>query len=251
MKLRKRFIYFFLGFGLGIILVIFLFKGRGLEWLPSNRVLYAINESTIFISKYNNCLLKCKGINKDEIFNLLENGEVNFSNSKTKDPIKNYVIEHLDLKLTFSLDLKDSVSELINLTSINSCDCKDTSKVMVTLNMSNNMILSKLKLKAINQKDRFNCQVKCLNLSNKIIDLVFEKGKVLFEYSLPKLKPNPLYFIVIEIEKMNYLILVEEGATKIRFKNIELISKDKLTDKSTFTKRLKGLFNSDNCLCED
>ena len=249
MNFRKRLTYYLIGFGIGIIMVYFLFKGRGMEWTPNNRVLNTISSCKILISDKIKCLINCNEIQIENIFNLLENGDVNFSESQTKKRIKNYIIEHDKLKVNFSLNKVDSIAELININTSSNCNCMDSSNSnLQPLYMPNKMVLSKLKAKKIKRSKLFNCQFDCLNLINDDINYLLNKGEVLFEKSKPQKKPNPIFLILMKKNDTSFLFLIEEGATKTRFKQVLHLNNDLLSDFSI--NKIIERKPTQQCLCK-
>ena len=61
-------------------------------WLPEQRVLIEISDSTIYSAKAE-CELECSSIDKKSIEKLLKDGDVDFSKSSTKDKPKIYYVE--------------------------------------------------------------------------------------------------------------------------------------------------------------
>ncbi len=250
MKLTQRIKYYLIGFGIGLILVIFIFGTRGCEWLPNNRVLTSINSSQLYISNKNKCLLECNS-SIEKIFNLIEKGDVDFGSSNTKNKIREYVIEYDGIKVTISTDPNDSTSTItsINSTSIN-CNCDSVNTEIIPLYMPNKMALSKLSEKSLTIDSVFQCQFDCLGLDQKIINEIFSKGVILMDYSYPKRKPNPLFLITLKVKKRSILFLVQEGATKRRLKQVAEITENKMPEKINFYKSfINGLYYNENCKC--
>ena len=250
MKLPHRIKYYLLGFGIGLILVIFIFGTRGCEWLPNNRVLTSINSSQLYISNKNKCILECNS-SIEKVFHLIEAGNVDFSNSKTKDRIREYVIEYEGINITVAIDPNDSVSTITSINSpLKNCNCDSTNNEIVPLYMPNKMTLSKLKVKSLTIDSVFQCQLNCLELDEKITNDLFSKGTILMNYSYPKRKPNPLFLIKLEVNKRSLLFLVQEGATKTRLKQIVELSEEKIKINIHFYRRfIDGLFYDENCPC--
>ena len=70
-----------------------------------------------------------------------------------------------------------------------------------------------------------------INLENLKLDSTFFQeilinGKVLLSKSKPKKKPNPLFVILLNKQESKYLILVQQGEKKTRFKKIISIEKE-------------------------
>ena len=61
-------------------------------WLPEQRVLIEISDSTIYSAKAE-CELECSSIDKKSIEKVLKDGDVAFSKSSTKDKPKIYYVE--------------------------------------------------------------------------------------------------------------------------------------------------------------
>jgi len=86
-KIFKRFGFYFLGFGLGLIIVLFFFQNRGCSWLPDNRVKNVINERIILCDSITNVKLAALEISKKNILDYISKAEVDFSESQKKgDP---------------------------------------------------------------------------------------------------------------------------------------------------------------------
>ena len=86
-KIFKRFGFYFVGFGIGLIIVLFFFQNRGCSWLPDNRVKNVINERIILCDSITNIKLAALEISKKNILDYINNAEVDFSESQKKgDP---------------------------------------------------------------------------------------------------------------------------------------------------------------------
>ena len=86
-KIFKRFGFYFIGFGIGLIIVLFFFQNRGCSWLPENRVKNVIADRIILCDSITNIKLATFEINKKNILQLINKAEVNFSESQKKgDP---------------------------------------------------------------------------------------------------------------------------------------------------------------------
>ena len=123
MNFGGRLKYYLVGFSIGIIACLVIFKGRGCEWLPNERVLNSIRTSNIYFTAQDSCMMASKSITKKDVFLLLANGDVNFKESATNAKLTNYklnninkeseqkvyVVEHNDLKISFDLYERDSV----------------------------------------------------------------------------------------------------------------------------------------------
>ena len=115
MKFFKRLKYFAVGFSLGILFVYFLFKDRDFkwDWLPGNRVSNFILDHPIKIDESRLGEIIDKEDFSRSVYNAIIEGEVDFSNSKTKSELKTYIIENELDKLHILVSFTDSVSKII------------------------------------------------------------------------------------------------------------------------------------------
>lgn len=75
-------LYFF-GFLIGCVMVYFiLLRGRDRSyWLPESRVKEQLQKGKLFFTEHAQCRMKCRNISEDEVKEILQNGNVNFSES--------------------------------------------------------------------------------------------------------------------------------------------------------------------------
>ncbi len=132
----KRIRLYLVGFFIGCVGVYFmLFRGTDRSyWLPENRVKEQVNKSTFKYSERTKCKMLCKQITEAEVAEVLENGDVNFSESDTRGvPYPSYVIEgttatNKKLRIVVTIFKRDSIAEIT--TAINmeagkdTCNCK-------------------------------------------------------------------------------------------------------------------------------
>ena len=251
MKLSSRIKYYLIGFGLGLILVIFIFGTRGCEWLPNNRVLKSINSTQLYISKKNKCLIECNK-STEKVFHLLENGDVDFSKSVTDKKIKEYFIQHNGLELTVGIDPNDSVSTIINTNSTSkNCECNQIDDEIVPFYMPNKMVLSKLSAKSLTLDSVFQCQSNCLEIDQNITSKLFKEGVVIMEHSYPKKRPNPSFLIKLKKENREFLFLVHEGATKTRIKQVIALKSDQNDEYNIelYNQLINEIYFDENCPC--
>ena len=78
MTFLNRLSYYLLGVGLGILVVLAIFKDRKLtSWTPKNQVLKQIKEFPLSLNHENRCVLHCLGIVPDSLKSILQRAEVN------------------------------------------------------------------------------------------------------------------------------------------------------------------------------
>lgn len=232
MKISKRILYYLIGFGIGLILTIILFQGRGCEWTPGNRVKTSLQNSKILISNHQKCLLNCLSITDAEIFEMVNHGEVDFGKSDTKSSIQTFVVNglkqdfevlkyymsHDEKELEFWYSKEDSTVILHTLPTNNAnCACENLNKDSITvLYMPADLILSDLQAQELWMNNEMECQLKCFNIDASIMPEMLKKGTILIKESFPYRKPNPIYFIKYPINGIEWVFWVEKGATKTR-----------------------------------
>ena len=241
MKFIHRLKYFLVGFGIGLIAVFFFFKDRGWDWLPGNRVTKFILTNPMEIDENFLLLLHENNIKTDLLFDVIENGSVLFSESETKERIKNYKLELDTFKLTILVSFEDSSSTIINLNNLKD---KQSQKIVGTpFYPSDSLFFSKILKKEIKANDLFLCQIKKEELSYDLIIKHLYNNRLLREFSRPYKKPNPIYYSKMNINGKKMIIHLEEGSKKIRLKSMVLINESKLDIDQTekLIERLKGI----------
>lgn len=235
MKFNKRLRLYLVGVGIGVLLSFIIFDGRGCEWLPSNRVLDAIQNSKIVISERDKCIAECEGISADEIYSLIESGDVNFGESDVR--VRNYKITDGDLTLFIKLSEFDTVSSINHIQHKNSCEeCEGVdSNTFVLLYKPNDLVLKKLRGLSVSIKEKALCEFECFGLTENSAEKVLEDGEILFDKSFPNRKPNPVYYIKHRFGDVDYLFWVEQGATKVRFLHVVKYNPSLLSEKDRET----------------
>jgi hypothetical protein len=90
----RRLRYYGIGFGIGLLFVFVFFQNRGCSWLPSNRVKNSILDRILVLPDDQEKAMKGRGVTQKDIIGALNEGDVSFSESKKKDALKVYKIEH-------------------------------------------------------------------------------------------------------------------------------------------------------------
>jgi len=217
MNLKKRIKYYLVGASIGILLSVFIFNGRGCEWLPGARVLKTIRSSKIIASEFQQCLLNCKGVKDSAIYNLIENGSVDFGKSDAKN--KNYYIADASHSIKVQIIKKDTTA-IITSENTN-CNCASLSKENYNIiYQPNTIVLEKLKALTLSIKKEVECELNCFGILEEDIPFLFENGEILFEDSYPNRVPNPIYYITLNLKNKPLLFWVEQGATKTRIKHV-------------------------------
>ncbi len=91
--LYRRLRLYGFGFLLGILVVSFIYKGRGCQ-LPSSAKMEELSYQKLEFTKHGACRMECRGITEDEIKQLLKSGKINYDKSNVRDkPCGTYAIE--------------------------------------------------------------------------------------------------------------------------------------------------------------
>jgi len=104
----RRFTIFFFGILLGVAFVRFAFPGRfsemGSYFSLNYRVMYHLQQDTIYMSPQAQCHLECLNLGQSEVLSVFDGGEVNFDKSeKNAIPCKLYTLEKDELTVLFEL----------------------------------------------------------------------------------------------------------------------------------------------------
>jgi hypothetical protein len=113
----RRLRYYGIGFGIGLLFVFVFFQNRGCSWLPANRVKNSILDRLLVIPEDQEKAMKEKDLLVKDIVNALNEGNVEFSESKKGDLLKVYKILHTlssgkQMTFYFTLPKESFVSEV-------------------------------------------------------------------------------------------------------------------------------------------
>lgn len=123
MKLKHRFIYYFSGFGIGIIFLIFFFSGKktSCAYGPDARTLKSIRTSAHAYSDQAQDFFVQNSIDSSSVLYILNNGDVNFSESLTHlDSCNVYNVygDYKKLKLELIIERCDSIATIKKITKL-------------------------------------------------------------------------------------------------------------------------------------
>ncbi len=91
--LIRRFKLYGFGFLLGILIVSFVYKGKGCQ-MPASAKLEELSWQKLEYTKHGECRMKCRGITEAEIKQILKTGKINYDKSEVHDfPCPTYAIE--------------------------------------------------------------------------------------------------------------------------------------------------------------
>ena len=150
MNFLNRLKFYLIGFILGLFLIYSLFKEREWDWLPENKIKKFLLANPIKINIEKKDILILNDDFSKKIFDVIINGDILFSKSKTKNDTKNYFLESNNDTISVDLSFKDSTCRIIsfNHRSFNKNQASsdiDTIVYMDNFNFYN--VLEKLKKK--------------------------------------------------------------------------------------------------------
>ena len=216
MNFLNRLKFYLLGFILGLFLVYGIFKERNWDWLPENKVKKFLLENPLKIFYNKKQDLLSDQLSK-KIFDIIINGDVNFSKSETKQDLKIYLIEYKQNTAIFNISFKDTLCRILSLDSNyfkKESNSKDSTIFLDQMNLFlrfdklekkySKSFIKKLENYPLNEEDFSN------NLKS------FEPN---WAQSDPYKKSNPQYLATIIIQDSTYFLILETGNQKLRFKD--------------------------------
>jgi hypothetical protein len=205
----RRLKYYGIGFGFGLLFVIFFFKNRGCSWLPSNRVKDSVQERVLVLPEDQKKTLTLKGINVADIVYVIENGDVDFSASLKNTNPKVYLIEGKtingkEVELYLTLPSESFVSEVhLNEPSIK--------KVKNTVTGKGNMISFPMdkQLVYLDSTQTLERQKKDLGIRNgsQLLNWIRRSGEIDFSQTNFRIKPKVEHVISCKDDKGRDLVL--------------------------------------------
>ncbi|MBX7094711.1 MAG: hypothetical protein K1X56_08325 [Flavobacteriales bacterium] len=217
MKFWQRFRYYLIGVSIGLIASVFFFQNRGCGWLPQNRVLDKISNSVITRTDSMKCVMECHGITDEDVFHLLQYGDVLFSESNVQTTPRMYVIsaerlnDEKEYKLAFILH--DTTTLISGVISSEKCNCGDKDdKDAHILYMPDEMVKKMFLKKDISITETGNCKMNHYGLHPDTVVNYLKSGTIDNVLSTPLSEPHPRYFV----RKKNVLLQVEMAEKKNR-----------------------------------
>ncbi len=202
----RRLKYYGIGFLIGLIFVLFFFQNRGCSWLPSNRVKNSILDRVLVVSDKELVELDSRGISKEEVIEVLNEGEVIFNESKKKGNPQVYVVRHKhddkELDFYFTLPKESYISEL-QISPAKASLVKNTvlgkGKVFRFPNEKH--------LLYVDSSSLLNCQQAELGLINtdRMYDQWKESARIDFEKSQLMKTPKPEHFFEFKDTKGRWI----------------------------------------------
>ncbi|MFT7613356.1 MAG: hypothetical protein ACI9J3_002329 [Parvicellaceae bacterium] len=221
MKIGRRLRVYMVGVGMGLMAAYFMFGTRSCDWTPGNRVINLIEHSQISISDFKACEMKCYGLTKTDLFHVINDGEVSFSESKTGGDLKEYLVSNGKVTVMFHLDMRDSTVQVGKFVGFSApCECETASKENLSvLYKPNDLVLEQLIENEFQITSRNDCYFKCHKLDSAYARSVLDDGLVLNDFSFPQGKPNPTFWIQ-KVRESDTLWFQFEKGTKTRIQQI-------------------------------
>jgi hypothetical protein len=199
----RRLKYYGIGFGIGLIFVIFFFKNKGCAWTPENRVKNAIFERILVIESAEMEELEKLNISKKELIQIIRNSDVDFQKSKKTDRFKVY---HFDCqtkkgkKFSALITLgKDSFISEILLKEKNSLKAKNSKQgdgEIIHYPKERNFVFT-------DTTDLLICQKQAAQLldNEKLYQQIKKNGTIDFKNSKLEMSPKPEHCIRFKDKK--------------------------------------------------
>lgn len=197
-SIYRRLKYYGIGFGIGLIFVLFFFQNRGCSWLPDNRVKNSILDRVLVLPDTEIDQLEKFGLTRKDLTMILNDGEVLFEESKKEGNPKVYVIEKEipskgKMKFFFSLPKESFISE-IHFSKKNAVKQKNTTigfGELIYFPADENLIFPDTTASITCQQDKLG-----LINSKDILKLLKKSGQIDFSKSHLKSNPKPEHYLV-------------------------------------------------------
>lgn len=219
MNFLNRLKFYLIGFSLGLFLIYTLFKDREWDWLPENKVKNFILKNPLKINLIKDQSIILNDQFAKKIFDLIINGNVNFSESKTNSINKKYIIEYNNSSALFNVSFEDTLCRLISIDNMIFKDHYEPEYLDTIVFIDRYNLLMKFDKMEKKFTKYFISKVKKHGLNSDDISKNLKNFKVDWKKSNPFSDLNPSYFGTITISNLKYEISLETGNNKLRFKD--------------------------------
>ncbi len=128
--LYRRLRLYGFGFVLGLLIVSFVYKGKGCQ-LPASAKLEELSYQKLEYTKHAQCRMRCRNISDAEIKQVFASGKVNYDRSDVRDkPCGTYAVEGITAtgkKLRIIVADCDTISRVVTTIDLklenDTCDC--------------------------------------------------------------------------------------------------------------------------------
>jgi hypothetical protein len=219
MNFLNRLKFYLIGFSLGLFLIYTLFKDREWDWLPENKVKNFILKNPLKINLIKDQSIILNDQFAKKIFDLIINGNVNFSESKTNSINKKYIIEYNNSSALFNVSFEDTLCRLISIDNMIFRDHYEPEYLDTIVFIDRYNLLMKFDKMEKKFTKYFISKVKKYGLNSDDISKNLKNFKVDWKKSNPFSIINPKYIGTISISNLQYEISLETGNNKLRFKD--------------------------------
>ena len=219
MNFLNRLKFYLVGFSLGLFLIYTLFKDREWDWLPENKVKNFILKNPLKINLIKDQSIILNDQFAKKIFDLIINGNVNFSESKTNSINKKYIIEYNNSSALFNVSFEDTLCRLISIDNMIFKDHYEPEYLDTIVFIDRYNLLMKFDKMEKKFTKYFISKVKKYGLNSDDISKNLKNFKVDWKKSNPFSIINPKYIGTISISNLQYEISLETGNNKLRFKD--------------------------------
>lgn len=212
----RRLKYYGIGFGIGLVFVLVFFQNRGCSWLPSNRVKNSILDRVLVISDEQQLELKSRGLSKKDVITALNDGDVDFGESKKDGDLKVYAVDKElegkgNVRLYFTLPKESYITE-INISAKKAGEVQTSTKgkgKIYRFPNEKNLIF-------VDTNRLLLCQQQSIGLSetNKLFDQWKKTATIDFSKSDLSKSPKPEHFVEFKDEKGRWI-----GSKSVWYKN--------------------------------
>lgn len=212
----RRLKYYGIGFGIGLLFVFIFFQNRGCSWLPSNRVKNSFLDRLIVIPDSEKAAMDAIKLTKEDVVNVLNDGEVSFDESIKEGNTKVYVLEKEyegkgNVRFYFTLPKESFISE-VHMSEKSSRLVKNTTKgygEIVHFPKDDYLVY-------VDSSKLLNCQQEILGLINPqdILKTLKKNGKIDFSKTNYAQRPKVEQYLLFTDKKKR-----EIGAKAIWYKN--------------------------------
>jgi hypothetical protein len=198
----RRLKYYGIGFGIGLVFVLFFFQNRGCSWLPSNRVKNSFLDRLIVVSDSSFDQMKEKGINKGDLISVLNDGDVNFGSSRKSGNPKVYelqkAIDGKEMKFYFTLPEESFITEVfLAETPISKVKSSTKGKGKVIHYPNDKTIIY------VDSSSVLSCQLMEIGFTEpeSLLSVMKKTGRIDFEKTRLEMKPKPEHYLEFKDKK--------------------------------------------------
>ena len=130
-ELIRRFKLYAFGVLLGILVVSFVYKGKGCQ-MPGSAKMEELSYQKLEYTKHGACRMECRGITEEELKAVLKSGKINYDKSQVRDkPCGTYAVEGTTAdgqRVRIVIADCDTISKVVTAIDLklenDTCDCK-------------------------------------------------------------------------------------------------------------------------------